>query len=197
MLREMRQEVYKLIQSQTSDLRAGVHGIFGALGNRAQASALTPSAPSADTITAFVGIELVAKASGLFVCCLNARAAAAAADIVTWTVTTYFDTVTGTPMTLPANAALVASSGGVYEDNSGAGIAPTAGATSSVIAAPSKTIGTAAVDDLFVFANLIGGGASGLTPIARGKNFYVTLSITDSAAARAVSQVAASMFELP
>ncbi|MHB8330788.1 MAG: hypothetical protein ACYDEA_01155 [Candidatus Dormibacteria bacterium] len=199
MRQETRASVLKMIQANNSKLRNASGYSLGAFENRALAFDQSPTHPGSGAITAFAGVKLVARASGLFVVSLSASAAAAAAaDVVTWTVTAYNDTVVGTPMTLPAAAALVAGSGGVYTDNAGTGVAPTAGDTATAIAASAKTIGTAAVGDQYQFSGILCTAPAGvITPVAKGANFYVTLSITDSVAFRALTNVALSMFELP
>jgi hypothetical protein len=160
------------------------------LQNRAYTTASpTVHTPSADTITAVGGMLLTVKGSGLFQVCFNMEFAAAAADVVTFTISTYRNTVAGTAMTLPTNA--TATGVNSYYDNSGAGIAPTAGATAVQTYAFTETIGTAAVDTTFSFANLCVGIQQS------GYQFYTTISVTDSAAARGIPQLAMSMFELP
>lgn len=187
---------FRLAQGDDRVLKVPTAGGASALQNRASTGA--PPAvhtPLAATITPFIGIKLTAVSSGLFMTSLMAMLAAVAADVVTTTITVYTDAVPGVPLTLPANAALVAGSGGVYVDNSGAGIAPSAGATAgSVITAPAQTIGTAAADEQMQFVGLLSNGG---TPIPIGSTFYVTMSVTDSAAARAITQAFASSFELP
>jgi hypothetical protein len=70
-----------------------------ALTNRGEVTGISPHIPLADTITAVLGVKLTAKASGLFVLYVHGVAAAAAAgDVVTWTVDTYTDAVAGTPL---------------------------------------------------------------------------------------------------
>lgn len=159
----------------------------------------TVHTPSAATITPFLGIKLTARASGLFQITIGAMAAAVAADVVTWTVSTYTDTTVGTPLTLPANAA--ATGLNCYVDNAGTGIAPASGAAGPVvILAPFKTIGTLAADDFFYWSGIVGGALQGgAYPLgaAYGATMYVTLSITDTVAARAITQATASAFELP
>ena len=162
--------------------------------NRAVAYGGTPHIPLADTITAVGAIKLTARAAGLFLVSLAGLAAAAAAgDVVTWTVTTYTDAVAGTPLTLSANAAAFGLQN-CYDDNSGAGITLTGASAGQVIVASAKTIGTAAVGDAFEWSGL---APISTGPVPYGQTFVCTLSITDTVAARAVTQLALSAFELP
>jgi|HubBroStandDraft_2_1064218.scaffolds.fasta_scaffold00001_142 hypothetical protein len=165
-----------------------------ALTNRGEVTGNSPHIPLADTITAVLGVKLTAKASGLFVLYVHGLAAAAAAgDVVTWTVDTYTDAVVGTPLTLPGNAAPVGVN--CVSDNSGAGIAPSAGATAAqVITADAVTLGTAAVGDKFMWGGIV---TANNAAVPKGSTFYATLSITDSVAARAVTQASVSAYELP
>jgi hypothetical protein len=165
-----------------------------ALTNRGEVTGIGPHIPLADTITAVIGVKLTAKASGLFVLYVHGLAAAAVAgDVVTWTVDTYTDAVVGTPLTLPGNAAAVGVS--CFSDNSGAGIAPSAGATAAtVISADAVTLGTAYTGDKYTWAGIV---TTNGAVVPKGSTFYATLSITDSVAARAVTQASISAYELP
>ena len=150
--------------------------------------------PGAATIVPFLGVKLTARASGVFLVTFGCRAADVAGDITTWTVTAYTDSVTGTPLTLPANASPVGLN--CFADNSGAGIAPSAGATAGTVltATGPRTIGTAGVGDSFAYAAIAAPGA----PVARGDVFYATLSVTQAAGvSRALSQAWATAIELP
>lgn len=74
-----------------------------ALGNVGLLQGETPHIALADTRTAFAGVLLTAKATGIFEVALSAEYDAAADDEVTFTIEIYADAVPGTPMTLPAN----------------------------------------------------------------------------------------------
>lgn len=154
--------------------------------------------PSAATITAFMGARLVARASGIFLVSVSAQYVAAAGDGVTWQITSYTDAVAGTPLTLPANA--VATGLNCFVDNSGAGIAPSAGATvGSSVYAPTHVIGTTAVDDIFSWSGLVGASVAGsgaLVAVPFGESFYVTLSVTNSVATRAIGTANMNAYEL-
>ena len=196
-IKDMRKEIDELYAKANRGVAA-----VNALSNSATTSFLSPTTPSAATITPFVGAKLTSRASGLFLVSLSARAAAVAADVVTWTVESWTDTVAGVPLTLPANATLVAgsgrtgSTGGIYYDNSGAGIVPSAGATGVVVASPAKTLGTLEAGNWYQFSNELG-LALASTRVPLGSTMYVTLAITDTVAARALVDVAASIIELP
>jgi hypothetical protein len=156
--------------------------------------------PTASTFTAFMGARLTARASGLFVVALSAQYVALAGDSVTWAVTSYTDAVAGTPLTLPANAQSVGLN--CYVDNTGAGISPSAGATVGVVNyGPTSTIGTAAVDDKFSWTGIIGSNIT-ITPtgapsaVPYGQSFYVTLSVQNTVATRAIPTGSIAVFEL-
>jgi hypothetical protein len=159
----------------------------------------TVHTPLADTTTPFAGMLLKAQGSGLFVVAMSAQLVAVAADLVTWEIETYEDAVQGVPMTLPANAS--AQGQNCFTDSTGAGIAPSAGATApALITAQFHTIGTGAANDIYSWGGIVGGGVSlGRVPIAVpvGRNWYVTLAVADSVAARAIGNVTLSAFEIP
>lgn len=189
---------FRLAQGDDRVLAVPTAGGASALANRAAAASATGiHIALADTKTGCLGVKLTARSSGLFLVSFFAQYAAAAADVVTMTVDTYTDAVPSTPMTLPANAALVAGSGpggtsGVYLDNSGAGIAPTAGAgAANTLTAAQQTV--AGVDCWLTFTSLCGAGG----PVPVGSEWYAVLSVTNSVAVRAVTQAFASAFELP
>lgn len=189
-------EVRNYVDQAVGGLYKGQQNILAALRNRAHLSgAPSVHVPGQATITAVVGIRLTAQSSGLFLVGLSAQASqAAAADAITWTVTSYTDAVVGTPLTLPANAA--ATGVNCYVDNSGAGIAPSAGASGgTLIAAQTAVLGTLAQGSLYTWSGIVGLAD---TAIAKGSTFYITLSITGTAAARdVVSDPTLSAFELP
>lgn len=155
--------------------------------------------PSAAAKTGFLAVKFVAKSSGLVDVNITAQYAAAAADVVTLTVDVYTDSVPGTPLTLPANAVAVGAglSANVFQDNSGAGIAPSGGATAvHTVTAPQWTQGTAFTNAQLEYDGLValtsaGGG------VPAGQTIYVVFSVTNSVAARAITQATVAAFELP
>jgi hypothetical protein len=56
------------------------------------------------------------------------------------------------------------------------------------------TLGTAAVGDKFMWGGIV---TANNAVVPKGSTFYATLSITDSVAARAVTQGSISAYELP
>lgn len=162
------------------------------LRNRAVVFGQAPHLASSGAATAQIGLRLTARASGIFMICFGATAAAAAAaDQVSWLVNTYTDSVPGTPLTLPANA--LAAGTNCYIDNSGAGIAPLAGSTGGNIETVTYTLGTGATGTNYAFAamNAVNGV---IVPL--GTTFYATLGFADTVAARALTNCYASAFEM-
>lgn len=149
--------------------------------------------PGQATKTGFAAIKLTAKSSGRFRVAMLSKHAAVAADDVTLTVDVYTDAVAGTPLTLPANA--LAQGTNCYVDNGGQGIAPSAGATAAhTVTAPDQTLGTAAAAAVLEFAGEVQLAAGGV-PV--GQTFYCVFSVTNSVAARSISQLFLSAQELP
>ncbi len=165
------------------------------------------------TITVIAAVKLVAKSSGLFKAwCNMAWDALAATDIGTITIKVFSDLVPGTPLTLgnvgsigfgsngvaqPGNVAV--NNNGPFTANAGAGITiagATAGYTDDVKA---YTQGTAAVGGILTWENIVGlaaPAAGAETPIPVGRTCLVTVSLTNSAAARATGNISLGMFEL-
>lgn len=164
-----------------------------ALGNFAYVDANPAvTTAAAATKTGFAAMKLTSKSSGKFFASMIAKYAAVAADDVTFTVDVYTDAVPGTPMTLPANAHPVGQN--CFVDTSGAGIAPTAGATAvHTVTAPDTTLGTAGVAMTLEFSGYALGPAPGLIPV--GQTWYVVFSVTNTVAARAITQLAMSAQE--
>jgi hypothetical protein len=162
----------------------------GVNSNLAAVNDQSPHIPTSGAKTAVIAARLVgsrdnAGDSRFMVSLHGNAAAAAAADSLTWTVDVYTDAVAGTPLTLPANAEAVGLHS--FIDNSGAGIAPSAGATLPVTQAQDTKVIAGTGDD-FQWTGVV------VAPV--GQTMYVTLSITDSVAARAVTSATVAAVEL-
>lgn len=181
--------------------------------NRAEGSGAATTAGQA-TITVIAAVKLIAKTSGVFQAWCNfSYAAATAADVVTVTMKTLTDAVPGTPLTLGAAGSIgfgsngVAQPGNVAVNNNGPFTANNAtGITIAGASAPVtvdtkvETIGTAAVGAFCTWQNNVGVAlavAGNENPFAIGTTALVTMSITNSAAARATGNICIGMFELP
>lgn len=162
--------------------------------NRAVASLLTPTIPSDKNIHAEAAVKLKARASGLFLFTVSAlQAAAAQTEVVTWTLMTYMDAVAGVPLTLSVNAA--AAGVNCFYDSDGTGILLLGANAGNIFLADTETIATAGVGSKFSWAGIVGTSGNG-GAIPYGWTFVVTLSITNSATARAVTELSLSAYEL-
>jgi|SRR3972149_2463201 len=166
---------------------------------------------TAATITVIAAVKLIAKSSGLFKAWLNMSwAALTAADVGTLTINVFTDAVAGVPLTLgnvgtigfgsngvaqPGNVAV--NNNGPFTANAGAGITiagANAGYTEDIKAI---TQGTAAAGAILTWENIVGAAAGGVeTPFGVGRTCLVTVSLTNSVAARATGNISLGMFEL-
>jgi len=185
----------------------------GASGtNRAYGTGGATTAGQA-TITVIAAVKLIAKGSGLFKgWCNLVWDALTATEVGTMTVKVFTDAVAGTPLTLGANGSVgfgtsgVAQPGNVAVANNGPFTANNA--TGITIAGASAgytedvkaiTEGTAAAGAIYAWENIVGLAApssAGETPIVVGKTCLVTVSLTNSAAARATGNISIGMYEL-
>jgi len=174
----------------------------GQSGNRGWITDQTTSnAQGAGGPTIVALIQTTVKATGIFSWRASAELAAVAADVVTWTVTlqsgngavtTTGGTFTGTSNGNAPTGGLALISTGV----AGTGIVITAGAgASQTLVSSGKTIGTAAVNDLFAASGLAWSNTLG-APYTDGTNVFLCLAVTDSVANRAVSNINLSLEEL-
>lgn len=185
-------------------------GIAGANRAYGQGGATTAGQP---TITVIAAMKLIAKSSGLFKAWLNMSwAALAAADVGTLTIKVFTDNVAGTPLTLgnvgsvgfgsngvaqPGNVAV--NNNGPFTSNAGAGITITGANAGYTDDTKVITEGTAAVGAILTWENIVGLAApvaGSETPIPIGKTCLVTVSLTNSVAARATGNISLGMFEL-
>lgn len=185
-------------------------GVAGA--NRAYGEGGATTAGQA-TITVIAAMKLIAKGSGLFKAWCNLSwAALAAADVGTMTIKVFTDNVAGTPLTLgnagsvgfgsngvaqPGNVAV--NNNGTFTANAGAGITITGASAGYTEDTKAITEGTAAVGAILSWENIVGLAApsnAGETPIPVGKTCLVTISLTNSVAARATGNISLGMYEL-
>jgi len=165
------------------------------------------------TITVVAAMKLIAKGSGLFKAWCNlAWSGLTAADVGTMTVKVFTDNVPGTPLTLanvgavgfgsngvaqPGNVAV--NNNGPFTSNAGAGIVLTGASAGYTADTKAITQGTAAVGTNLAWENIVGlaAPAAGVeTPIPVGQTCLVTISLTNSVAARATGNISLGMFEL-
>ena len=165
------------------------------------------------TITVVAAVKLIAKSSGLFKAWCNlVWSSLTAADIGTMTVKVFTDAVAGTPLTLgnvgsigfgssgvaqPGNVAV--ANNGPFTANAGAGITITGGSAGYTDDTKAITQGTAAAGAIFNWENIVGLAAptaANVTPIPIGQTCLVTVSLTNSVAARATGNISLGMFEL-
>jgi hypothetical protein len=180
--------------------------------NRAYGSGSATTAGQA-TITVIAAAKLIAKSSGIFKAwCSFSYAAAAAADVITVTMKVFTDAVAGTPLTLgnvgqigfgsngvaqPGNVAV--NNNGAFTSNAGAGITITGGSAGFTTDTKVETIGTAAAGAFYAWENEVGVAlsvAGNENPIPIGQTCLVTLSVTNSAAARATGNINIGLFEM-
>lgn len=153
----------------------------------------TVTTPAQATITAILAAKVIrvsqqGSANGVFRGAVGFRVAGVAADVVTCTVQVITDAVAGVPLTL--TAATAAGQNCFTDDGTGAGIGVTGGGAAATIAAPAQTLGTAAAGLWFQWSGLI----SLATPV--GGTCLLLVSVTDSAAARAISEASISLQEV-
>lgn len=187
---------------QVLEVATGTGG--AALGNRAYADQnnVTVHTPNADTKTGFLGVLLTRRGSGIFHVSLAAKYAAAAAQTVTLTVDAYTNSAPNVDMVLPANAVPVGAglAAGIITDNSGAGIAPSSGATAAYeVTALSWTQGTLQAGAVLAYSGLatITFDSGSQVGIPEQQQFYLVFSVTNSAAAEAITEAVVGAFELP
>jgi hypothetical protein len=184
-------------------------GVSGS--NRAYGSGTATTAGQA-TITVIVAAKLIAKSSGIFKFnCKIAWSALAAVDVGTITTKVFTDAVAGTPLTLGNAGAIgfgaagVAQPGnvtvannGVFTANAGAGITIAGANAGFTYDTTAITQGTAAVGTLFTVDFMTGNlaPAAAETPFATGTTCLVTVSLTNSVAARATANITSSLYEL-
>lgn len=165
------------------------------------------------TITVVAAVKLIAKSSGLFKAWCNLSwASLTAADVGTMTVKVFTDAVAGTPLTLANNGSIgfgtsgVAQPGNVavnnngpFTANAGAGITVTGASAGYTDDTKAITEGTAAVGAILTWDNIVGLAApssAAETPIPVGQTCLVTVSLTNSVAARATGNISLGMYEL-
>lgn len=190
----------------------GVNPGAGSGSNRAYGAGGATTAAAA-TITVIAAAKLIAKGSGLFKAWASMSwAALAAADVGTFTVKVFTDAVAGTPLTLGNVGAIgfgsngfaqpgqvAVNNNGPFTSNAGAGITITGANAGYTEDTKAVTEGTAAVGAMFAWENVIGVAAAAAgaeTPIPVGQTCLVTLSITNSVAARATGNISIGMYEL-
>jgi hypothetical protein len=175
----------------------------------------TPAVAGAATINIIAAVKLIAKSSGLFKAWCNfSWAALAAVDLGTLTVNVFSDAVAGVPLTLANVVAMgfgsngVAQPGNVAVNNNGPfgydGLAGTGIAVAGANAGYNADIkvitqGTAAVGAIIAWENIVGLAipAAGVeTPVPLGRTCLVTISLTNTVAARVTGVVSLGMFEL-
>lgn len=185
-------------------------GVSGSNRAYGQGGATTAGAA---TITVIAAMKLIAKGSGLFKAWCNLSwAALTAADVGTMTVKVFTDAVAGTPLTLgnvgsvgfgsdgvaqPGNVAVATN--GPFTSNAGAGITIAGGSAGYTDDTKAITEGTAAVGAIFSWENIVGlaaPAAGAETPIPVGQTCLVTISLTNSVAARATGNISLGMYEL-
>jgi hypothetical protein len=195
------------------DVNAGTQHITLPGGaNRAYGTGGATTAGQA-TITVIAAVKLIAKSSGLFKAwCNMAWDALTAADVGTITIKVFTDAVAGTPLTLAANGSIGFGSNGVaqpgnvavnnngpFTANNGTGIVPTGASAGYTDDVKAITEGTAAVGAILTWDNIVGLAApsnAGETPIPLGQTCLVTVSLTNSVAARATGNISLGMYEL-
>ena len=184
-------------------------GVSGS--NRAYGSGGATTAGQA-TITVVAAAKLIAKGSGIFKYDVNLSwAALAAADVGTLTVKVFTDAVAGTPLTLgnvgaigfgsngvaqPGNVAV--NNNGAFTANAGAGITITGANAGYTIDTKAVTQGTAAVGAVLESDNIFGVTAPGTpeAPFPVGQTALVTVSLTNSVAARATGNIQINLYEM-
>jgi hypothetical protein len=197
------------------DTNFGTQGItppgFGSGSNRAYGSGTATTAGQA-TITVIVAAKLIAKSTGIFKFnCKISWSALTAADVGTITTKVFTDAAAGTPLTLGNNGSIgFGSSGtaqpgsvavannGVFTANAGAGITIAGANAGFTYDTTAITEGTAAVGALLMVDLVTGNAAPAAaeTPFAIGTTCLVTVSLTNSVAARATANITASLIEL-
>ncbi len=187
-------------------------GVSGS--NRAYGSGGAAVAGAA-AINIIAAVKLIAKGSGLFKAWVNLSwAALTAADIGTLTINVFTDAVAGVPLTLanvvgigfgangvaqPGNVAVNNNGPMTYDGLAGTGIVvagANAGYTDHVDVI---TQGGAAAGAILMWENIVGRAApapGAETPVPVGQTCLVTVSLTNSVAARATGDVSLGMVEL-
>ena len=182
---------------------------LGALGTLMQAAAQMPvgdpnlalltnvsptNAQGAGGPTCVALLTLVSKYSGVFDFTVSGLAAAAAADVSTWSI------ITQTGLVAPTYTGATPSgvSGQLSTGAAGTGIAlATGGGGLLTQSSQSITIGTGATGDRFSPAGLIHNSVTAgiITPFARGSYVILQLSYTNTVASRALSGLCMSLRE--
>jgi hypothetical protein len=176
----------------------------GVPGNRAWATdQVTTNGQGVGGPTIVLALSLIARGSGIFRWSASAeQAAAAATEVLTWTVTTQ----TGAAALALAGGTNVTSgfapAGGAAQFASaaaGTGITVTTGGGGELTAVSEAiTIGTAAVGGYFGAGGLVmnGGTAAAPVPFTQGDNVLLLVKVTNSATNRVVASMNASLEEL-
>lgn len=198
-------------QGDTNFASQGITPPGNGNSNRAEGSGTATTAGQA-TITVVAAMKLIAKSSGIFKAGFSLSWALAAADVATMTVKVFTDAVAGTPLTLanagsigfgssgvaqPGNIAVATN--GAFTANAGAGIVPAGASAGFTTHTTSFTQGTGATGALFDWDGVVGLAlptALAENPIAIGTSCLITLSLTNSVAARATGNISCHMFEL-
>ena len=182
---------------------------LGALGTLMQAAAQMPvgdpnlalltnvsptNAQGAGGPTCVALLALVSKYSGVFDFTVSGLAAAAAADVSTWSI------ITQTGLVAPTYTGATPSgvSGQLSTGAAGTGIAlATGGGGLLTQAAQSITVGTGATGDRFSTAGMLHNSVTAgvITPFARGSSVILQLSYTNTVASRALSGLCMSLRE--
>lgn len=169
----------------------------------------------AAAINIIAAVKLIAKSSGLFKAWVNLDwAALTPADIGTLTINVFTDAVAGVPLTLANVASIgfgangVAQPGNVAVNNNGPfgydGLAGTgivvAGANAGYVEdVKAITEAGAGLGAIMMWENIVGLAipvAGAETPIPIGRTCLVTVSLTNTVAARATGNISIGMFEL-
>lgn len=184
---------------------------FG-VSNRAYGSGTATTAGQA-TITVIAAAKLIAKSSGIFKFNFKISwSALTAADVGTITVKVFTDAAAGTPLTLGNNGSIgfgssgVAQPGnvavnnnGVFTANAGAGITIAGASAGFTYDTTAITEGTAAAGAFMHCDGITGTAAptsANESPFAVGTTCLVTISLTNSVAARATANITGSLIEL-
>lgn len=204
-----RDEVNAMIDRAVSGAYAGLGGLRGGLGNYiaiTQGVTTNPEGAGGPTIVALV--KTTVKASGIFLWSVSADAAAVAADVGTWTVTSQSGAgaVTSTGGGAP---------GGVIEGKTGSSfsalVATAVAGTGIVITAGgggeltqytrAETEATAGANDTVsasgIMQNSVTAAAGANVPFGSGVNVFLVLKYTNSVANRAITSINMSLLELP
>ena len=186
--------------TQNITLPGGPNRAYGRMGTATTSGGVGP--------TVVAAVKLIAKGSGIFKAWVNLEYDATAADVVTLTIRVFLDTVPGTPLTLTNAASMGFGSNGVaqpgnvavtnngpFTSNNALGIMinGASGYTEDIIAV------TAAGACLLMWENIVSGDvpvAGSETPVPIGQTCLVSVSLTNSVAARATGYITLGMQEL-